>query len=101
VLRLELRRLHGVLQHRQGTVSAIPGAGQQRYRQAGFIAAGADAVTATNRAYFALWGMLQRQAAMVSFVTIFRALGILFLILIPLVMLMRRPKSGAVVDAGH
>jgi hypothetical protein len=37
----------------------------------------------------------------VSFVTIFRGLGILFLLLIPLVMLMRRPKPGAVVDAGH
>ena len=69
--------------------------------KAGFIAAGADAVTATNRAYFALSGMLQRQAAMVSFVTIFRGLGLLFLLLIPLVMLMRRPTSGAVVDAGH
>ena len=69
--------------------------------KAGFIAAGADAATATNRAYYALSGMLQRQAAMVSFVTIFRGLGFLFLILIPLVLLMRRPRSGAVVDAGH
>ncbi len=69
--------------------------------KAGFIAAGADAATATNRAYFALSGMLQRQAAMVSFVTIFRGLGFLFLLLIPLVMLMRRPRTGAVVDAGH
>ena len=42
--------------------------------------------------------MLQRQAAMVSFVTIFRGLGLMFLLLIPLVMLMRRPKRGAVVD---
>jgi DHA2 family multidrug resistance protein len=43
--------------------------------KAGFIAAGADAVTATNRAYFALSGMLQRQAARFSFVTIFRGLA--------------------------
>ena len=69
--------------------------------KAGFIAAGADAATATNRAYFALSGMLQRQAAMVSFVTIFRGLGFLFLLLLPLVMLRRRPRTGAVVDAGH
>jgi MFS transporter, DHA2 family, multidrug resistance protein len=69
--------------------------------KAGFVAAGADASTAANRAYFALNGMLQRQAAMVSFVTIFRGLGFLFLLLIPLVMLMRRPKTGTVVDAGH
>ena len=38
---------------------------------------------------------------MVSFVTIFRGLGFLFLLLLPLVMLMRRPRTGAVVDAGH
>jgi DHA2 family multidrug resistance protein len=69
--------------------------------KAGFVAAGADAFTATNRAYYALSGMLQRQAAMVSFITIFRGLGFLFLILIPLVLLMRRPRTGAVVDAGH
>ena len=69
--------------------------------KAGFVAAGADSVTATNRAYAALSGMLQRQAAMVSFVTIFRGLGLMFLLLIPLVMLMRRPQRGAVVDAGH
>ena len=69
--------------------------------KAGFVAAGADAATAANRAYFALNGMLQRQAAMVSFVTIFRGLGFLFLLLVPLVMLMRRPKDGTVVDAGH
>src|SRR6516162_8990839 len=39
-----------------------------------FIAAGADATTATNRAYAALAGIVQRQAAMVSFVMIFQVL---------------------------
>ena len=47
--------------------------------RAAFMAAGADAVTATNRAYAALFGMVQRQAAMVSFVGLFQLLGILFL----------------------
>ena len=47
--------------------------------QAAFIAAGSDAVTATNRAYAVLHGMLLRQASMVSFVTLFRLLGLLFL----------------------
>ena len=36
--------------------------------RAAFMAAGADAVTATSRAYAALFGMVQRQATMVSFV---------------------------------
>src|SRR5207248_186005 len=40
--------------------------------RAGFMATGADAVTATNRAYAALFGMVQRQATMVSFVSIFQ-----------------------------
>ena len=39
------------------------------------MAAGADAVTATKRAYAALFGMVQRQAAMVSFVGLFQLLG--------------------------
>jgi DHA2 family multidrug resistance protein len=58
-----------------------------------FIAAGADTQTATNRAYAALFGMVQRQATMVSFVTIFQLLGFLFVVLIPLVLLMSRPKG--------
>jgi DHA2 family multidrug resistance protein len=62
--------------------------------RAAFMASGADVTTATNRTYAALFGMVQRQAAMVSFVGIFQLLGILFLVLIPLVLLMRRPKRG-------
>jgi len=62
--------------------------------KAGFMARGADVVTATSQAYAALYGMIQRQAAMVSFVTIFRLLGLLFLVMIPLVMIMRRPKGA-------
>ena len=37
--------------------------------------------------------MVQRQAAMVSFVGIFWLLGSLFVVLIPLVLLMRRPSA--------
>jgi DHA2 family multidrug resistance protein len=65
------------------------------------IAAGADVTTATQRAYVILHGMILRQAAMVSFVTVFRLLGVLFLILIPLVMLMRRPSKGSAPVAAH
>ena len=63
--------------------------------KAGFMAGGADVVSATNQAYGALYAMIQRQAAMVSFVNIFRLLGLLFIVLIPLVLIMRRPKAGA------
>jgi len=61
----------------------------------GLVAAGTDAVTATQRAYMILNGMLFRQASMVSFVMLFRLLGVVFLLMIPLVFIMRRPRRGA------
>jgi MFS transporter, DHA2 family, multidrug resistance protein len=65
----------------------------------GFIASGSDPVTATQRAYAAVFGIVQRQASMVSFVHLFRMLGIIFLLLLPLVLLMRRPRGRAAVGA--
>jgi len=65
------------------------------------VAAGADIVTATNRAYALLFGAVQRQAAMVSFVGIFQLLGFMFLAMIPLVVLMKRPKGGSGPVAAH
>jgi MFS transporter, DHA2 family, multidrug resistance protein len=55
------------------------------------VAAGADVATATQRAYAILQGMIVRQASMVTYVTIFRLLGVMFLLMIPLVFLMKRP----------
>ena len=63
--------------------------------RAGFIAAGADPVTATNRTYAALFGNVWRHASMVSFVTIFQLLGLVFIALIPLVLIMKRPSREA------
>jgi DHA2 family multidrug resistance protein len=65
------------------------------------MAAGADAATATQRAYIVLHGMIARQASMVTFVTIFRLLGVLFLVMLPLVLLMKRSPGAAVGSAGH
>src|SRR5215475_9343113 len=67
--------------------------------KAGFMAGGADAVTATERAYAALHAMLVQQASMVSFVWLFRLLGGIFLVMLPLIFLMRRPK-GRMAPAG-
>ena len=69
--------------------------------RAAFVAAGADLVTATERANAALFGMVQRQATMVSFVGIFQLLGVMFVALIPLVLLMKRPKRGGSAAAAH
>jgi MFS transporter, DHA2 family, multidrug resistance protein len=68
--------------------------------KAGFMARGVDAVTATERAYAALHGMLLQQASMVSFVWLFRLLGGIFLMLLPLILIMRRPK-GRVAAPAH
>src|SRR5882672_7503762 len=82
-------------------VTVYDPATQVRFAQlkAAFMAAGTDAVTATNRAYAALFGMVQRQAAMVSFVGIFQLLAIMFIALVPLVLLMRRPRGAPPVAA--
>jgi len=59
------------------------------------MAAGADPATATSRAYAALSGMVHRQATMVSFVGIFQLMGVMFIALVPLVLLMKRPGKRA------
>ncbi len=69
--------------------------------RAGFIAKGMDAYTATRQAYAAVFGMVQQQAAMVSFVGAFRLLGIMFLCVIPLILLMKKPKHAAGPAAMH
>ena len=66
-----------------------------------FVAAGADPVTASQRATAAVFGMVQRQASMLSFVELFRGLGVVFLLLVPLVLLMKRPRSTAGAAAAH
>jgi DHA2 family multidrug resistance protein len=67
----------------------------------GLIAAGADAVTAGQRAYAVLAGMLFRQSSMVAFVTIFRIMGVVFVLMIPLVFIMKRPKGGSAPVGAH
>ena len=82
-------------------VTPYDAASQTMFAQmkAAFMAAGADAATATERAYAALFGLVQRQASMVSFVGIFQLLGIMFVALVPLVLLMQKPKGGGHVAA--
>jgi DHA2 family multidrug resistance protein len=69
--------------------------------RAAFMAAGADAVTATDRANAALFGLVQRNATMVAFVGIFQLMGVIFIVLVPLVLLMKRPKARSGPAAAH
>jgi DHA2 family multidrug resistance protein len=59
-----------------------------------FMSRGADFATATDRARAALFGMVARQAQMVSFTDVFRWLALLFLATLPLLLLMRSPRAG-------
>ncbi|HLK49440.1 MAG TPA: DHA2 family efflux MFS transporter permease subunit [Bryobacteraceae bacterium] len=60
----------------------------------GFLGAGDDPVTATNRAYGALFGQVQQQASMLSFVDVFHLLGVIFLLVVPALLLMKRPRHA-------
>ncbi len=75
-------------------------AGLLEQLQRGFIARGSDAATALEQAYAALGGTVQRQAAMLSFIHVFQVLGMIFIATLPLLLMMRRPRKGAV-SAGH
>jgi DHA2 family multidrug resistance protein len=65
---------------------------------------GADPATSGRRSVGLLYGMVQQQAALLSFVEAFRVMAILFVIIIPLVLLMKRARTGrdsSVVAAEH
>ncbi len=71
-----------------------------RNLEAEFMAKGADAVTATERAYAAIWGMVQEQAAILSFLDTFQVIALVFVLLVPLAFLMRRPLHQATSGVG-
>ncbi len=66
-----------------------------------FMSRGADAVTAAHQAEGAVWGMVLRQASMLSYNDVFRFLGGMFLVLLPLLFLMKKPKGGKGPSMAH
>jgi DHA2 family multidrug resistance protein len=62
--------------------------------RAAFAAQGADLVTAAERARLVLFGMVEREAMMLSFTDIFRWLALLFVATLPLLLMMRSPRRG-------
>jgi DHA2 family multidrug resistance protein len=63
--------------------------------QAWFHASGADSTTASRKALAVLYGMVQRYASMLSFVEAFWIMGALFLLIMPLILLLRNPRAEA------
>ena len=66
-----------------------------------FMSHGMDSTTAGKQAYAALFGMVQRQAAMLSFVQVFRLLAVFFVAALLLIPLMRPPRYRAKDIAAH
>jgi DHA2 family multidrug resistance protein len=64
------------------------------------MARGMDAASATRQAQAAVFGMVERQASMLSFLDTFRVMAGVFIVLLPLLLLMRRPaRSGGGIPA--
>jgi DHA2 family multidrug resistance protein len=60
-----------------------------------YLSTGSGLGLADQQAYASLFGIVERQAAMRAFVDVFQLLTVAFLLMIPLTLIMRRPKSGA------
>jgi DHA2 family multidrug resistance protein len=61
---------------------------------AAFSSSGSSGPGAAARAQGMIYGMIQRQAAMLSFLDDFKLLGIIFFAIIPIFFLLKRPKMG-------
>ncbi len=61
--------------------------------QAYFMSRGAAPPMATNQAQAAMWGLVQQQAAMLAYNDSFRFLAGLFVLMIPFVFFMKKPKG--------
>ena len=62
-----------------------------RRTQGAMVLRGSPPTTAEGQAYGALWGSVLRQASMLAFVDTFRAMAIVFLLVVPFLFIMRRP----------
>jgi len=62
---------------------------------------GGDPVAAATQSYVALWGTVQRQSSMLAFVDTFRAMAIVFLLVLPFLFIMKRPKHHRSAGAMH
>jgi DHA2 family multidrug resistance protein len=71
--------------------------------RAALMARGSDLATATRRSYALAAYMVERQSSMLAFIDVFRLLGIIFILIIPLIWLMKRPRlrKGNAAPAGH
>ncbi|HET6845159.1 MAG TPA: DHA2 family efflux MFS transporter permease subunit [Candidatus Angelobacter sp.] len=61
----------------------------------GMMSRGADLTTATQQSYGVVFGMVQREAAMQAYLGVFFLLALLFIAVLPLILIMKKPgKRG-------
>jgi DHA2 family multidrug resistance protein len=58
-----------------------------------FVSRGSDIATAAQQARAAMFGLVERQASMLAYNSIFLILAGLFLVMLPFIFLMRRPQA--------
>src|SRR5580765_2218443 len=63
--------------------------------QAKLVAAGSTAAHASAQAHGMIYNTVQRQAVMLAFIDNFKMLGIVFFAIIPVLLLMRKPRAAA------
>jgi MFS transporter, DHA2 family, multidrug resistance protein len=63
--------------------------------QVWFHLGGADAHTASRKALTAIYGLVQKHAAMLSFVEAFWIMGVMFLLMLPFIFLLRNPRPAS------
>jgi DHA2 family multidrug resistance protein len=63
--------------------------------QAKLVAAGSTTAHASAQAHAMIYGTVQRQAVMLAFIDNFKMLGVVFFSLIPILLLMKKPRVGA------
>jgi DHA2 family multidrug resistance protein len=69
--------------------------------ESAMIVHGSDTHTAVSQSYGAIWGMVERQASMLAFVDTFLAMAVVFLLMLPLLFIMKRPKHPRAGAAIH
>ncbi len=84
--------------HQQQLVSHITPydhSSQMTYRgmQAWFMAHGSSSTDAAKKSMGAIYGMVQQQAALLSFVEAFWIMGVIFLAMLPLVLVLRNARD--------
>jgi len=75
-----------------GALSSLQLQQAQHHATAIFLAHGSDPATSTGQSLGYLYGALQKQSLLLSYIDVFHVMGCLFLLTAPLVLLMRKPK---------